>query len=226
MADEDGGADFSFVPDTFKSEDGTFDTAAFRASYDEMAAARAQDAERIAGLPKTADELPWVLSETHAWPEGFDPATMKSKDEAGNEVAFDPQSLLDANDPDLPALRSLIFEGGDPREMMGKVASLLVNRELRSTAQLEANAAAEMKALGPDAKARIDTMSRTLTTRLPEKQAKAMLDGITSADALRGLEALLAKSTSQTPTAPAKQDYSTMSINDRIAAGLKLRTLA
>lgn len=219
--------DFStFVPDTFKGEDGTYDVAKFRSSYDELAAFKGQEDDRKSQLPKEAGEYAFALPEDHAWPEGFDPTKFTTKDEQGNEVQFDVSKLIDAEDPDIPLLQSVLHEIGAPKEAMGKIASIVANREMRAYMQAMETAEAEKKALGPQADARIKTVEHALKAKMPAEQASAIIDNITSADTLRGIEALLKGSTSSPSPAPQKKDFSEMSRVDRIAAGLQERKSA
>lgn len=213
----------TFVPETFKGEDGAFDTAKFRESYDELASFKSTQEEAKAALPKEPGEYAFALGEDHVWPEGFDPEKMKTTDEDGNEVAFDPSKLFDADDPDIPLVQSVLHELGAPKEAMGKIASIMANREMRNIMQAAGAAESEKKALGPDAQARIDTVTRTLNARMDADQAKAVLDGVTSADALRGLERLIKDSNIAPSPGDVKPDFTSMSPIDRVIAGNKQR---
>lgn len=211
----------SFVPDSFKGEDGAYDTAKFRASYDELAAFKGQEDDRKALLPKEAADYAFALTEGHTWPEGFDPAKFTTKDEQGNEVQFDLSKLIDAGDPDIPALQAVLHEIGAPKEAMGKIASIVANREMRAVLEGMATAEAEKKALGPEADARIRTVSHALKAKMPAEQAQALLDTITTANALRGFEALLKGVGSAVSSAPQKKDYSTMTPYEQLVDGLR-----
>lgn len=211
-----------FIPEKFKTDEG-FDTKAFREAFDDLSAFKSAEEDRIANLPQEITDYAFSLPEDHAFPEGFDPEKMKTKDEEGNEIEFDASKMVDANDPDIPLVQAILKDLGAPKEAMGKIASIMVNRELRSVMKAMEAAGEETKALGPDAMNRINTVTRTLNAKLPAEQATAIADGITSADALRGLEALIKKVSSTTSPAPDKTDYSSMSVDDRILAGLKQR---
>lgn len=217
----------TFVPESFKGDDGSYDTAKFRATYDELAAFKGQDDDRRAQLPKEAAEYVFALPEGHAWPDGFDPAKLATKDEQGNEVAFDGSKLIDADDPDIPLLQAVLHEIGAPADAMGKIASIVANREMRGVMDAMKVAAEQKQALGPQADARIQTVDRALKSKMPDAQAKAVLDSITTADALRGMEALLKGVSATNPSpAPQKQDFSGLSRVDRIQAGLEQRKRA
>lgn len=211
-----------FIPEQFKKDDG-FDLASFRQTYDDLSAFKAAEDDRMAALPKEAAEYEFFLPEDHAFPEGFNPELLATTDEEGNRLEFDASKMLDANDPDIPAVQEILKELGAPKEAMGKIASIMVNREIRQTMKAMEQAGEEKKSLGPDADNRINTVTRTLNARLPKEQATAIADSITSADALRGLEALMKKIGATTPAAPGKPDYSEMSVDDRILAGLQQR---
>jgi len=225
MADGENDTDFSFIPDTFKGEDGAYDTAKFRSEFDALSAFKSQEDERLSGLPKDAKEYAWALPEGHAFPEGFDPEKMKTKDEAGNEVAFDPMSMLDAADPDIAAVQAALFDVKAPPALMAKLASIMVNPELRGTMEAEKFAGVEKAKLwnAVKAQARINTVTHALKARLPAEQASAVADSLVSADAVRGVEALLKATGSTTPPAPGVTDTSKMSADEKIAYGLRLR---
>lgn len=224
MADDIEQTDpLSFIPEAFKGEAG-YDTAKFRADYDEAVAFRATEAERKAALPKEPGEYAFALPDDHRWPDGFDAALVPAtKGEDGKDIPFDPASLLSADDPDVPLVQALLHELGAPKEAMGKIASIFANREIRGLQQAVAAAAAEKKALGPDAPARIATAVRALETRLPGPQAKALADAITSADALRAVEGLIAKSVVPVSPAATKQNLNDLPIGERITQGLRAR---
>jgi hypothetical protein len=218
--------DFGFVPETFKGEDGAYDTARFRTTFDELSAFKAQEDERAASLPKEPGDYGFSLAEDHQWPEGFDPAKMVAKDEAGNDVAFDPSKLFDANDPDVSAVQAILHKHKAPPGMMSELASIMANREIRAVMKDDAIFEAEHRKLGPEAQARINTLSRTLNSMLPKEQAKALLDSLTRADALRAAESLLKNSTRPVSPSSGQADLASMSIDERIALGIAQRKRA
>lgn len=214
----------AFVPETFKGEDGKFDTEGFRAKYDELTASAAEREEAKASLPKEPGEYGFALADDHVWPEGFDPSKMKTTDDDGNEVEFDPSKLFDADDPDIPLVQGLLHELGAPASAMSKIAGIMANREIRQIANAEAAVAEEKKALGPDAQARIDTVTRTLNARMEAPMAKAVLDSLTSADALRGIEKLIKSSNIPPQSQPGtKPDFTELSPAERVLAGINER---
>jgi hypothetical protein len=220
----------SFVPETFKGEDGKYDTVKFREQFDTMTAAQQQAQERLDALPKSADEYAFSLPEGHALPEGLDLTALATKDEQGNDVPFDVNSIIAADDPDVKVLQELMHSvttgETDPKAAMQKMAGLMVNRELGQIKKAMDTAKEEAKALGPDGgKARIETLKREAAARLPAEQASALMDSLTSANSIRAVEALIKKS-AITPGAGGNgaPDYSAMSPDERIMAGLKARS--
>jgi len=212
--------DMSWVPDTFKGEDGAFDTAGFRSSYDTLAAESAAAADAKALLPADADGYEFGLSEDHAFPEGFDAALLATTDEEGNAVEFDPASMIKADDPDVQLAKELLHGIGAPAETASKLAGIFANRELRAVMAASETKTAEQAKLGPTAKARIDAVSRSLKANLPADSASAVIGSLTSAKALMGVEALLKKGIAA-PAAdpPGPPDHSSLTPKERIALG-------
>lgn len=226
----EGGDDIdlgAFVPESFKGEDGQWDTEGFRASYDELLAEKTQRDERIADLPEKPEDYAFALPEDFQLPEGFDAEAFKTKDADGNDVEFDPASMIDSEDPDIPLAQALFhkIDRGEitGSEAMSQLASIMFGREIRGMQALQAQAAEQRKALGPNADARISTVERALKANLKPELAKAVLDGVTSADALRGLESIIHKSATSTPPAPGGKNLADMSIDERLAHGLRER---
>lgn len=225
--------DMSFIPDAFKAEDGTFKVEDFRASYDDLASFKAQSDEAKAALPEAPEGYAWALPEDYAFAEGFDPAhhQIPVVDENGAPVMgedglpktrdMEAADMINAKDPDLPLLQAAMHKNGASPELMGEIATILANRELRGLMKAGETAAAEKKALGPDGQSRIDTVKRSLAARLPGAQASAVLDGVTSADGLRGLEALIKNSTVNPAPAPGGVDLDSMTSKELIALGMK-----
>lgn len=224
--------DLSFIPDTFKDEDGGYKVDDYKAHVDGLAAFKAQADEAAAARPKEPGEYAWGLPDDYAFVEGFDPSAHQVPvlDDKGEPVIengqpkmrdFTGADLLDADDPDIPLLQAALHEAGAPSELTGKLASIMVNRELRGMMKAGETAAAEKKALGPEGQSRMDTVERSLKARLPADQANAIFEDITSADALRGIEAILKASTSPPPPAPSGKDLDGMSNAELIALGMK-----
>jgi hypothetical protein len=206
-------ADLSFIPDDFKGEDGSYDTGAFRARFDELAAAQTITAE---GIPEKADDYAFAAPEdlTGLLPEGFD--------------LPEDFALSIADDPDIPELRNLLHEHKAPQALMDGIAKLLAKRELRDLHGAKQSYSEEMQKLGANAQARIDTATRALKSRLPAKEAEAVIADLTTADAVRAVEKLLAASAARPSTsqsAPAV-DMATMTPREMIEFGVRQRAAA
>lgn len=130
--DDAGGSGFdlgSFVPENFKGEDGSFDTAGFRASYDDLVTFKSQADEAKSALPQSPEEYEATLPEDFQLLEGFDPKSMAHVDDDGNEVEFDPASMIDKDDPDMKLLQGILHEAGASKDVMAKLMGVVVNRE-------------------------------------------------------------------------------------------------
>lgn len=192
----DGADDFdtSFIPESFKQEDGTFDTASFRTSYDEAVTFKTQADEATALLPKDADGYVFALGEDFKLPEGFTLPQVPNPDVDGEMMDFDIKTLLDADDPDIKAAQSLLHEFGAKGELSGKLAELMVGRDLRQMQEANTTAAAERAALGPTHQARIDTLKNAVEAVATKEEATAIMDSLTSADAVRAMEKIIGNS--------------------------------
>lgn len=224
MADEnENQVDLSFIPESFKGEDDAYDLDGFKTHVSDLTAFKTQADEKAAALPTEAGAYLFQLGENHQLPEGFDPASMATKDEEGNDVTFDPASMIDPEDPDVALLQSAMLEAGAPADLMEKLAGIMVNREIRGVQEAAKVAQEEREKLGPDAgKARLDLVKRSLDTRMSEPEAKALFESITSAAALRAVEALIKPGTT-TPAADPnkKKSLDDMTAKELIAQGLK-----
>jgi hypothetical protein len=220
MADDDLTPDLSFMGDTFKTDEG-YDVGAFQTHYEDLSSFKTAEEERKGLLPKEPGEYAFGVPDDHVFPEGFDPALLATKDDDGNDVDFDINSMVDSDDPDLPLLQTALHKHGASPELMGELASILANRELRGVLDGMGEAEEQKTALGPNSQNRIATVTRALKSRLPEAQSTALLDSITSADGLRAFEGLMRALPNTTTPAPGKEDLSDLPIRERIAAGLK-----
>lgn len=200
--------DFSFVPETYHGEDGAIDTAQFRADFDDLTTFRAQETERLAALPQEATGYEFTLGEDFQVPEGFElPPAVDAEgnavlDDDGNPKTITAQELLNTDDPDIAAAQALLLEAKADPSLAGKLAGLMVNREIRQMQKDAEHIAAQRSELGPDVKSREATMKRALEVRLGKQEADAVFDGISSATAFRAVEKLLAKQASPVPPTP------------------------
>lgn len=192
--------DFSWAPESFV-KDGALDTAGFRAKYDELAAFKAQQDERLSSLPTDPAQYEIRMPELQL-PDGVE----LPKDANGNPIPFQ----LDMDDPEIPALRQLAMDLQLDQNGMDKILHLYAVREARAQHERNKVATEERSKLGADADSRISEMKRQIGARLPPEMASAIMDGISSADGLRGLERLLSTGTRSTTAAPSRPDFGTL----------------
>lgn len=229
----------SFVPESFKGEDGKYDLDGFRTAFDEGVSFKAQADEAAEALPKDADGYVFSVGEEHVLPEGFDPellrqpvmnedGTAKMGEDGNPEMKdFNVNDMIMADDPDLPLLQAALLKHGANPALMGDIAGIMANREIGTITKAVKVANEQKAALGPNGQSRIDTVKRSIASKLPDAQTKAVMDSITSADALKGIETILKASKSPPPPALGhKVDNATASISERIKAGLEARKSA
>jgi hypothetical protein len=229
-------ADYSFIPDTFKKDDGTYDTEGFATQYNDLSAFKSQHDERIAGLPQKAEDYVFQVGEGFQFPEGFDATEFQQPvlGEDGNPVMvdgkikmrdFEVSDMIDAKDPDLPLLQAALHKHQVPQELMVELAGILAGRELRGMIEESKIAKQEKEALGPNAQNRIDLVNRSLAAKFGKDKAKAVADTITSADALRVWEDILKPGSAPVSPAPGNgADLDNMSSGELIALGMKQQT--
>lgn len=219
----------AFVPESFKGEDGNWDTAGFRQQFDDLAADKAARDERLASLPESPDDYAFSIGEDHVFPEGFDPKAFGGKDGQGNEVEFDPAKMIQGDDPDVKSVKELMH-ALDKGEVTGAdaaktLAGVMVNREIRQMMEAAGQREEQIRALGPDARSRIDTVTRSLKSRLPGEQASALSGEIVSADGLRAVEGLLRLMPKPTQSdTNTGVDNSQMNPMERVMSGLQQRS--
>ena len=234
MAENEDTPDLSFIPDDFKGEDGAYDLAGYAAHVDGLTSYKQTAEEATAALPQSADGYVFGVADDFAFPDGFDASQFPQPvlgEDGKPKVGADgqpetrdllPADLIDPEDPDIPVLQELMLANGAKPEMMAGLAGIMVQRELRQMAEAGEAAAAEKKALGPDAENRLSVVTRSVQGALPAAEAKAILDGITTADGLRAIEKLVGRSSR--PPAPAQKsgaDLDSMSPREMIQLGLK-----
>lgn len=235
MADEENtGPDLSFIPDDFKGEDGAYKVDEFKAHLEGLTAFKADADAAQEAMPKSAADYAFSVPEDHKFLDGFDPSAFKQPvlGEDGQPVMGEDgqpkmrdmtaADMIKADDPDLPLLQEAMLKHGAKPDLMGEIASIMANREIRGLMDAGKFAAEQKKMLGPNGQTRIDTVSRSLKAMLPGSEAKALLDSISDADALRGFESLLKKST--IPPTPSQQtgfDMENASPKELIAEGMR-----
>lgn len=209
----DTGPDLSFIPEQFRTQDGKPDVNAFKVHYDDLAAQKAQADERKAAIPEKPDgyEFNVPALDDLELPEGF------------NKENFSLDVIKD--DPDIPRLKATAHERGWTQEDVNAVAKLVAQREVRQMHDSAQTATEEMKKLGDNAQNRIDTLSRTVRGRLPEAQADALLNDLTSADAIRAVETVLASANRQANGAQpgGRPNMGEMSIDERLRLAAEQR---
>lgn len=188
-ADPAPAADYSWMPETFRPEGADPDFQGFRTAYDD---AQAQLAALSDGLPEDASG--YTIAP---------PAEMDYGDITPPEWF---QFNLDAENPMVGELQGWMHENRVPPASAEGLVGLFAKYEASRAAQFQADAAAEMQALGPQGQARIDRITRSVETRIPDQaQREALIGSLTTAAAVRAVETLLSGATqprSTTPTPP------------------------
>lgn len=234
---QDAGAampDLSFIPDDFKAEDGSYKLDDFSAHVTSLSEFKQQADERAASLPTEPSAYQLGVPDDHKFLDGFNPddfpvPVLNDKgeptfDKDGQPVTrpMSAEDMIDSNDPDLPLLQQAMLEHKADPALMGKLSSILANRELRSIMKAGEAANAEKQKLGPEGDKRLSTVTAELERALPASQAKALADAITSADALIGLESLFQKSNIPPQTTQSKGfDLDSASNKELIAEGMR-----
>jgi hypothetical protein len=181
------GPDLSWMPEDYR-KDGTPDLDAFRTHYEDMAASLSALTDGAPQVPETPDAYQFAV------PEDIDFGDIKAPDWFKFEV--------DAENPLWGEVRGWMHEMKMPAEASKGLVSMLAKYEAAKAAQADATARAEMESLGQGATARIDKIQRTIETRVRgEKQRNALLQALTSADAVRALEELISGPSSINTTA-------------------------
>lgn len=190
--------DFSAVPEQFHTAEGGVDLKAMRESFDRLKGAippESPDGYELRA-PNVADlDLP----------EGFDGESFELQ--------------VDENDPALAALRKTAHHHGLGQAAVDDLLRLWGEHQIRTIGKDAEAALAEMKALGPNAQSRIDSLTRVVRARLPREDAEALLGDIRSADALRAVESLLSGSGRQPngDSPGGKPHLGELSIDERLA---------
>lgn len=177
----DTGPDLSFIPDDFRGENGTLDTAGFATHYSDMLAEKAARDEALGlvpekyefGLPESIDYGDLDL------PEGF---------------AVD----LKADDPALAPLfeefGGILKDLNAPAETASKLMGLMAKYEATQYANSTTALRQALEPLGPNdamRQARIDRVVRAAEAKLPADQAEALIKSARDAGTIKALETLL-----------------------------------
>lgn len=176
-------ADYSFLPEQYRSDDGP-DIDGFKSHYESLEAAQARWDERQAGIPEAADGYEFALPD-------IDYKELGLPDDFKLELNPEDEAL----GPILTELGGTLHKHGIPKdvapELMGALAKYEALSQKKAIAQAEADRAEQMQALGPKADARIADVQRTIESRLPEAQAKGLMSALYDANAVKALETLL-----------------------------------
>lgn len=95
---------------------------------------------------------------------------------------------IDAEDALFKSLQEIAKESDMPQEGFNKLITAILGDELAGMRELETKKAAEMKALGENAKQRIKDMTDWLDANLDEGHAKALKGMMTTAASIEALE--------------------------------------
>ena len=154
------------------------DPAAFRASYDELAAFRAADTVRRSTLPPSPNDYKAEL-----------PADFKIPD--GIKYEFN------AADPLLAQAQAVAHEAGLSQEQFSKLLGLYAGGQVSSQQQIATARNAEVQKLGATGPARIDALTTFFRAYLGEADGNAMMARAFTAADVQRLEKLVSKVTGQ-----------------------------
>lgn len=185
-ASQESGPDLSWMPEQYRGENGP-DFDGFRTHYEDMAASLAALSEGQPEIPET--------------PDAYDMTPPEDIDYGEMQVPEWFQFELDQDSPILGELRNWMHEMKMPAEASKGLMGMLAKYEASRAVQAEQMARAEMEALGPQHSARLSKIQRTIETKVRnEAQRDALLHSLTTADAVRGLEALISSGSAVQPT--------------------------
>jgi hypothetical protein len=192
----------AFIPEAYKGDDGTYDTAKFREDFDGHAA-------RAGQLEEELTELRGAIPENATGYEIVAPDEIDFGEiEVPDWFAFE----LDSESPVIAEAQNWLHENNVRPEAVPGLISMFARMKAAEAADHQAMAKEQRDALGANAESRIATIKRALETKLPDAaQRDALMKVAVSADAVRGLESLL-KSGSQTPVTTADQNADLMDL--------------
>lgn len=143
-------------------------------------------------------------------PEGF------NKDGFQLQIAED--------DPDVPRLKELAHQHGLPQDAVDGLAKLWAGREIRQMHEAGQAAVEEMKQLGDNAQSRLQAAERAIRARLPEAQAEALLNDLTTAASIQAVEALLGRGSQPNGAQPGgRPSMADLSIDERLTLAQQQR---
>jgi hypothetical protein len=183
------GPDLSWMPEQYRGESGP-DFDGFRTHYEDMAASLTALTENQPEIPETPDAYDLAA------PEDIDYGEIQVPDWFEFEV--------DAENPLWGEVRGWMHEMKMPAAASQGLVSMLAKYEAMKASEADAAVRSEMESLGAAGPARIDKVKRAVETRVRgEKQRNALLQSLTSADAVRALEEFISGSSNlNTPASP------------------------
>lgn len=146
------------------------------ASFEELSALKTQQAERLAGVPETADGYKLELPADFKLPDG---------------VQFE----IDANDPAIGQLREFALAEKLPQSVVSKILAIEAGRRASELDAAVKAVTAEEKALGANFPQRKAAAEAFLRTSLTEDQYNGIKSFVTSAKAFEAIETLIEKAT-------------------------------
>lgn len=232
MAEDDNTPDYSFIPETFKKDDG-YDLDGFKEHYNEVVAFKAIADEKAEAAPKEPTDYAFAVPDEFAWPEGFDPRDFPIPvlDDNGEQVISDGKALtrpvetsdfVSPNDPDIGALQEVLLKHGADKGLMGDLVSLLLNREIRTNQEAAEKAAEYFESLGPNREQRKEAIVTELGKKFSAEEVTDFMGGVGSASAFRIVEELLKNSSRPaTPRPGNKPDLDSMTVDEMFARGFE-----
>lgn len=182
---EESGPDFSWLPEQYRGESGP-DFDGFRTHYEDLQANLSALTEAQPQAPESPDGYDLTLPDEIDYGEITPPEWFE----------FD----LDQDNPLVGELRNWMHEMKMPAEASKGLVAMLARYEAQRASQADAMAQQEMQSLGQGAQARIEKVQRAVETRVRnEAQRNALLQSLTTADAVRALEELIGGSANPKP---------------------------
>lgn len=174
--------DFSWAGEDF-TKDGQFDMDGFKAHHQELLTQKTLADERAAAVPEDGNYQ-------FALPEDLDFGDLKLPE--GMKIEIDTES--EAFKPLFGEFGAILKEHGLPQEAATKMMGLLGKMEAAKASQAHAQLTENWEKLGPNdaaRQARMAQVQRSLETKLPAEQAKALQGVAGNIQAVQAIEALL-----------------------------------
>jgi hypothetical protein len=208
-----------------ESEGGTAADAEAPAPEGEAEAPAAEEpAEEVAAAEPAEEEAPREAAEPEGEtpnvpddPSGYDLSVQADLD--GLDLPADYKPEVDPDDPAVKDLTRFAHSQGLSQEVVTGILGIAARMFATEVAADHAAISEEKSKLGPNSESRIKNIETALTNRVKDEGArKALAAMMTSADAIRGVEALLGSGTTKTAGTKATPDYGNMGAFDRLRA--------